>query len=43
MVITAPLTEQTRGLIDYNVLARMRDGVLLVNISGGSWWTARRC
>ncbi|MBB1246714.1 2-hydroxyacid dehydrogenase [Streptomyces durbertensis] len=35
VVLTVPLTEQTRGLVDAGFLARMRDGALLVNVARG--------
>ena len=35
VVLAAPLTEQTRGLVDAGFLSRMRDGALLVNVSRG--------
>lgn len=36
VVVTAPLTEETRGLVDAGFLARMRDGALLVNVARGA-------
>ena len=36
VVIAAPLTDETRGLVDADFLARMRDGALLVNIARGA-------
>ena len=35
VVLTVPLTDQTRGLVDAGFLGRMRDGALLVNVSRG--------
>jgi phosphoglycerate dehydrogenase-like enzyme len=35
VVLTTPLTEQTRGLADERFLARMKDGALLVNMARG--------
>jgi phosphoglycerate dehydrogenase-like enzyme len=35
VVLTTPLTEQTRGLVDASFLARMKDGALLVNVARG--------
>ncbi|HET6869825.1 MAG TPA: D-2-hydroxyacid dehydrogenase [Solirubrobacteraceae bacterium] len=35
VVIAAPLTEETRGLIDAAAIARMRPGTILVNIGRG--------
>ncbi len=35
MVLTVPMTDETRGMVDAGFLARMRDGALLVNVSRG--------
>ena len=35
VVLTVPMTDQTRGMVDAAFLARMRDGTLLVNVSRG--------
>jgi len=35
VVLTTPLTEQTRGLVDARFLAAMKDGALLVNAARG--------
>ena len=35
VVLTVPMTDRTRGLVDAGFLARMRDGALLVNVSRG--------
>jgi phosphoglycerate dehydrogenase-like enzyme len=35
LVITAPLTEQTRGLVDAALLARLPQGALVVNVARG--------
>ncbi|KMS80074.1 dihydrofolate reductase [Streptomyces leeuwenhoekii] len=35
VVLSTPLTETTRGLVDADFLARMRDGALLVNVARG--------
>ncbi|RSS58290.1 dihydrofolate reductase [Streptomyces sp. WAC07061] len=35
VVLTTPLTEDTRGLVDAAFLGRMKDGALLVNVSRG--------
>ncbi|MEV5875707.1 2-hydroxyacid dehydrogenase [Streptomyces sp. NPDC052101] len=35
VILSTPLTEQTRGLVDAEFLARMKDGALLVNVSRG--------
>ena len=36
VVVLAPLTEETRGLFDASLLARMRDGALFVNAGRGA-------
>ncbi|NGO68376.1 2-hydroxyacid dehydrogenase [Streptomyces boncukensis] len=36
VILTAPLTEETRGLVDARFLSRMRDGALLVNVARGA-------
>ncbi|MGW0820824.1 2-hydroxyacid dehydrogenase [Streptomyces sp. NPDC002845] len=35
VILSTPLTEQTRGLVDEDFLARMKDGALLVNVARG--------
>ncbi len=35
VVLTVPLTESTRGMVDAEFLARMKDGALLVNVARG--------
>ncbi|KPI01348.1 Glyoxylate reductase (NADP(+)) [Actinobacteria bacterium OK074] len=35
VVLTTPLTEQTKGLVNADFLARMKDGALLVNVARG--------
>lgn len=35
VVLSTPLTESTRGLVDAGFLARMKDGALLVNVARG--------
>ncbi|MGW5432715.1 2-hydroxyacid dehydrogenase [Streptomyces sp. NPDC004059] len=35
VILSTPLTEQTRGLADAEFLARMKDGALLVNVARG--------
>ncbi|MEU6573833.1 2-hydroxyacid dehydrogenase [Streptomyces sp. NPDC046805] len=35
VIVSTPLTEDTRGLVDGDFLARMKDGALLVNVARG--------
>ncbi|MFI8190505.1 2-hydroxyacid dehydrogenase [Streptomyces sp. NPDC085946] len=35
VILSTPLTEDTRGLVDSGFLARMKDGALLVNVARG--------
>ncbi|MFE3015867.1 2-hydroxyacid dehydrogenase [Streptomyces sp. NPDC059256] len=35
VILSTPLTEDTRGLVDAEFLARMKDGALLVNVARG--------
>ena len=35
IIVTLPLTEETRGLIDRETIARMRDGAVFVNVGRG--------
>ncbi|SCD76107.1 MULTISPECIES: 2-hydroxyacid dehydrogenase [Streptomyces] len=35
VILSTPLTEQTRGLVDAEFLARLKDGALLVNVARG--------
>ncbi|MGW1601902.1 2-hydroxyacid dehydrogenase [Streptomyces eurythermus] len=36
VILCTPLTEDTRGLVDADFLARMKDGALLVNVARGA-------
>ena len=36
VVLIVPLTDETRGLVDRDFLARMKDGALLVNMARGA-------
>jgi glyoxylate/hydroxypyruvate reductase len=36
IVVTLPLTEETRGLVGHDTIARMRDGAILVNVGRGA-------
>ena len=36
VVLVVPLTDETRGLVDRDFLARMKDGALLVNLARGA-------
>lgn len=36
VIVVVPLTEETRGLVDEDFLARMKDGALFVNVARGA-------
>ncbi|MFI8851840.1 2-hydroxyacid dehydrogenase [Streptomyces sp. NPDC053499] len=36
VILATPLTERTRGMVDADFLARMKDGALLVNVARGA-------
>src|SRR5690606_38624432 len=35
VILSCPLTDETRGMVDASFLAAMRDGALLVNVARG--------